>query len=110
MPIRMRNNSKKESVCCECGLSRNQVLDMFDVQVGDNIFTICDLCNEALFRKTLSASCYTNGRVKVKEDIAIINKRSRNRWKAKELQENLKYSKEETEEIRRKSTFFNGEE
>ena len=75
MAIQMRNNSKKDSVCCECGTPRKKVLDMFDLNIGGNIFTICDLCNEALFRKTLSASCYVNGRVKQKEDMAIINKR-----------------------------------
>lgn len=86
MAVRMRNNTKADSVCCECGQSRKQVLDMFDVQVGDNIFTICDLCNEALFRKTLSASCHTNGRVKTKDDIFIINARGRNRIKKEQLE------------------------
>ena len=79
MAIKMRNNKDKDSVCCECGETRKQVLDMFDVCVGGNIFTICDVCNEALFYKTLNAECYKNGRVKSQEDISIINKRKQKR-------------------------------
>ena len=45
----MRHNNNANSVCCECGDKRNQVLEMFDVCVGGNIFTICDKCNEQLF-------------------------------------------------------------
>lgn len=75
--IKMRNNKNLNATCCECGKSKRQVLDMFDICIGGNIFTICDLCNEALFRKTLSANCYTNGRVKSKEDMNIINGRNR---------------------------------
>lgn len=75
MAIKMRNNKNENVICCECGQTKKQVLDMFDVCIGGNIYTICDACNETLFRKTLSASCYTNGRLKTKEDLAIINKR-----------------------------------
>ena len=113
MAIKMRNNSKLDSVCCECGQPRKQVLDMFDLCIGGNIFTICDLCNDALFRKTLKADCYTNGRVKDKHDIAIINQRGRAKWdksKFNQLKDSVKYDKEEAEEIKRKSSFFNGEE
>ena len=110
MAIKMRNNLKLDSVCCECGQTRKQVLDMFDVCIGGNIFTICDLCNEALFRKTLSASCQTNGRVKSREDIMIINSRNRNKVNIEELKETIKYDKDEAEEIRRKSDFMQGEE
>ena len=79
MAIKMRNNSKSDSVCCECGETRNQVLDMFDVCIGGTIFTICDACNEQLFRKTLRADCYKNGRVKSQREISIINKRNQKR-------------------------------
>lgn len=87
MAIKMRKNTKSESVCCECSQPRKKVLDMFDVCIGGNIFTICDLCNEVLSRKTLSASCYTNGRVKLKEDMAIIHARGREFWKIKGAEE-----------------------
>ena len=76
MAIKMRINVNPDSVCCECGETRNQVLDMFDVRVGGNTFTICDACNEALFTKTLKAECYKNGRTKSSHDMAIIRKRA----------------------------------
>lgn len=79
MAIKMRNNSKPDSVCCECGHSRKEVLDMFDISIGGEIFTICDECNEALFFKTLKAECYKNGRVKSQRDIMIINGRNQKR-------------------------------
>ena len=75
MAIKMRNSKNNNAVCCECGETRKQVLDMFDVCIGGNIFTICDVCNDELLRKTLSAECYKNGRVKTQQDIAIINRR-----------------------------------
>lgn len=114
--IRMRNNTKPDSVCCECGQPRKKVLDMFDIQIGGEIFTICDLCNEALFYKTLRASCNVNGRVKTKEDIAIINKRGRDRWNSEKLQEkfkekeaNAKYDKEAYAQIKKSVNSFNEE-
>ena len=76
MAIRMRNNKDTNSVCCECGDPRKEVLDMFDVCIGGNIFTICDRCNEALFFKTLSAECAKNARVKTPEDMKVIRKRA----------------------------------
>lgn len=76
MAIRMRNNKNLDSVCCECGEVRKQVLDMFDVCIGGKIFTICDECNEALFYKTLNAECYKNGRVKTQQDINVMRRRA----------------------------------
>ena len=75
--IKMRNNTDKNAVCCECGEGQTEVLNMFDLCVGGTILTICDACNEAIFNKTLKAECYRNGRVKSQHDISIINKRSR---------------------------------
>lgn len=75
MAIKMRNNSKPDAVCCECGENQKQVLNMFDLCIGGNIFTICDACNEKLFSKSLSAECMKNGRLKSPQDIAIIRKR-----------------------------------
>lgn len=71
----MRNNTKPDAVCCECEAPQKEVLNMFDVCIGGKVFTICDCCNEQLFKKTLSAECYKNGRVKYPQDIAIINRR-----------------------------------
>lgn len=75
MAIKMRNNKNKNAVCCECGETQKEVLDMFDICIGGNIFTVCDACNETLLYKTLRAECYKNGRVKEQRDMAIINKR-----------------------------------
>ena len=79
MAIKMRNNNKSDSVCCECGETRKEVLDMFDICIGGSIFTVCDECNLELFNKTLRAECYKNGRVKSPKDIMIINKRNQRR-------------------------------
>jgi hypothetical protein len=75
MAIKMRNNTNPNSVCCECGESRGSVLDMFDICVGNNSFTICDACNEALLFKTLKAECLKNERTKTQYDMVVINKR-----------------------------------
>ena len=72
----MRNNKDLNSVCCECGQTRKEVLDMFDIKIGGIVLTICDACNEALFSKTLRAECYKNGRVKSQHDLSIIRRRS----------------------------------
>lgn len=48
---------------------------MLDVCVAGHMFTICDLCNEKLFSKCLSAECQKNGRVKSQHDMSIIRKR-----------------------------------
>ena len=76
MAIKMRNNTNKDAICCECGDGQNDVLNMFDLCIGGNVFTICDVCNEAIFNKTLRAECYKNGRVKSQRDISIINRRN----------------------------------
>lgn len=73
--IKMRNNTNPDAICCECGERQDQVLNMFDLCIGGNIFTICDACNEKIFRKCLSAECLKNGRVKSQRDMAIIRKR-----------------------------------
>lgn len=73
--IKMRNNTNPNAICCECGDGQNQVLNMFDLCIGGNIFTICDVCNEKIFSKCLSAECMKNGRVKSQHDMAIIRRR-----------------------------------
>jgi len=75
MAVKMRNNTSKDAVCCECGESQAEVLNMFDLCIGGTIHTICDVCNEAIFYKSLRAECYKNGRLKSPKDISIINKR-----------------------------------
>lgn len=93
MAIRMRNNKESDSTCCECGLPRSKVLDMFDLRIGDNILTICDECNEALFYKTLRAECAKNARVKSQHDIMIINERKRKKGLGYYREERIKQAK-----------------
>lgn len=76
MAIKMRTNTKPKAVCDGCGNDRTKSLDMFDVCIGKEIFTICDQCNEKLFNKTLSAECYKNGRVKSQADMEVIKRRN----------------------------------
>ena len=75
MAIKMRNNTNSDAVCCECGEGQKEVLNMFDLCIGGNIFTICDVCNEKIFNKCLSAEVMKNGRIKSQQDIQIINRR-----------------------------------
>lgn len=77
--IKMRVNQDKDAVCKICLAKSNEVLNMFDLKLGDVRITICDECNEELLRKTLNAECFKNGRVKSREDIAMINKRNQRR-------------------------------
>lgn len=74
MAIKMRNNTKSDVVCCECGEKQDKVLNMFDLFIGGNIFTICDVHNEKILSKCLSAEVMKNGRVKSQQDMAIIRK------------------------------------
>lgn len=75
MAIKMRNNTDKEAVCCECGDMQDDVLNMFDLCIGGQIFTICDVCNEKIFSKCLSAEVMKNGRVKSSKDMSVIRRR-----------------------------------
>lgn len=77
MAIKMRLNKKDDAVCDGCGCGRNDALDVFDVMIGDYMLTVCDHCSESLFNKTLRATCYTNGRVKMPKDTRVINMRHR---------------------------------
>ena len=75
MAIKMRNNTDKEAICCECGNAQDKVLNMFDLCIGDTKFTICDACNEKIFYKCLKANVMVNERLKSPKDMAIISKR-----------------------------------
>lgn len=98
MAIKMRNNTSMDSVCCECGDPRNKVLDMFDVCIGGQIFTICDECNEALLNKTLRAECAKNARVKTPQDRKVMmlraQRKSPSAYKAKWQLENTNFNGE----------------
>ena len=98
MAIRMRNSKDPDSVCCECGDHRKDVLDMFDIRIGGNIITICDVCNEILLHKTLCAECAKNARIKMPHDMAIMRRRANGshegsykaKWRLQKEEERLK--------------------
>lgn len=73
----MRVNKNEDAICDICHKSRNQVLDMFDLSLNNHIFTLCDICNDNLFYKTLKANNYTNHRLKDKHDMKIIQNRNK---------------------------------
>lgn len=74
--IKMRINKKSNSKCIVCGNTNKNSLEIYDIAIGDKIVTICDLCNDQLFRKTLKATVMLQGRLKDKHDMAIIRKRN----------------------------------
>lgn len=82
MSIKMKVNNKLEAKCCNCGRGQKQSVDMFDVMVGKQRFTICDACNDLLFTKTLNASCYRDHRVKGDKDISVAQDRRSARYEA----------------------------
>ena len=52
----MRTNKSFDAVCKVCGATRKNSLDLFDIAFTDkHIITICDMCNEQLFNKSLKA-------------------------------------------------------
>lgn len=75
MAIKMRVNTERENVCDSCNEDRQDVLDLFDVRIGNTTFVLCDDCVEQLFGKCLKAITYTQGRVKTPHDLAIRNAR-----------------------------------
>lgn len=81
MKIKMRENKSKnddfEIKCTSCGKNKSQVINMFDLKIGNVIVQICDECNQDLFNKTLKASVFVNERLKSKRDITILNRRKR---------------------------------
>lgn len=85
MSIKMRVASTGKSKSCNsCGKGIDKSLDLFDVRItgeangtGGFQFTLCDVCMDALFYKSLKATSYTNNRIKQPRDIKLINKRNR---------------------------------
>ena len=91
MAIKMRNNKDPNSVCCECGDHRKDVLGMYDMRIGGQIITFCDVCNEQIMDKTLKAEVDKNHRTKTPHDMAIMRRRANGSYKNKWY---LKHEKE----------------
>ncbi|MDD4804579.1 MAG: hypothetical protein PHN69_05335 [Candidatus Pacebacteria bacterium] len=77
MAIKMRHNNDKDAFCDECGEVQNNVINMFDLCIAGHIHTLCDLCNNKVLGKTLSAEVFKNGRVKSQRDMKIKYNRNR---------------------------------
>ena len=71
----MRIN-KHDTACETCGDGSSQVLEMFDLMIGDTVHTICDRCVNKIFSKTLTAVCGVDHKIKSQHDLAIIRKRN----------------------------------
>lgn len=76
MAIKMRNSKNEHAKCASCGLGQKESLNMFDLCIGKEIFTICDECNSALLKKSLTAECSVNARLKSPMDMQIIRRRN----------------------------------
>jgi len=76
--VKMRNNKDTNAVCSECGDIHDKVLEMYDLCIAGQVFTICDRCNGILLSKTLKAECANNERLKTKKDLDIISRRRKN--------------------------------
>ena len=76
--IKMRKSKAGECDICEA--TSDKCLDLYDLALGKDIFTLCDECVEKVFVKTLKATVQTNKRLKSQHDLQIINKRARNRY------------------------------
>ena len=83
MASKMRNNKNEDSFCCNCGETQKQVLNMYDLCIGDTIFTICDRCVEQMQMKLLKAIVERNGRVKSGRDMAIIRRRGQDDYETR---------------------------
>jgi hypothetical protein len=49
---------------------------MFELKIGPTTLVLCDSCNEVILQKALKANCIVNGRLKTKNDLKVIRKRS----------------------------------
>lgn len=86
MAIRMRNNTDPEAKCCNCGERQADVLNMFDLGVGNLVLPVCDVCNNQILVKALRAECMKNGRTKSQRDMAIIRKRQQAAYAERQAQ------------------------
>ena len=67
--IKMRVNTSKSSICNECGTKYKDTLEMYDLVLCGQQFTLCKDCVEVLFHKTLKADCMYNAKLKSQEEL-----------------------------------------
>lgn len=73
--IKMRTNKDGSGQCSNCLAWQEDSLQMFDIQIGQMVFTLCDKCNEDLLAKSVRAANMVNEKVKTKADLLVIRKR-----------------------------------
>lgn len=81
MAIKMRHSKNPDAVCCNCHDTVDECIEMFDICIGNTILTICDLCNNDILKKTLSANVGVNMKVKSQHELAIIRRR-KEEWRS----------------------------
>lgn len=67
--FKMRILDKEETTCEFCNQEWKNVEEMYNLKIGDEIYTICRGCVQQLFQKLLTADCRYMGKIKSKEDI-----------------------------------------
>lgn len=65
----------KKLACEICGESKENVLELFDLKLGNKVVTLCDDCVQQVLSKTLKANVEVNSKLKTKHDLAILKKR-----------------------------------
>lgn len=64
----MRVNNNESSICTCCETPWLNTRNMVDYKIGDVKFTLCHICSEQLFQKSLKVSCMYNSKIKTKTD------------------------------------------
>lgn len=72
MAIKMRVETNKNAICCECKTKYANTKEMYEVYIVDTSFVLCAKCLDVIFSKCLKAQCNYNGRVKSQEDMKRI--------------------------------------
>lgn len=73
--MRARINKKQDCICLDCGNERKDSLELYDLKIGNTVFTLCDLCANDLFKITLKLTTNLQGKLKSSKDLALISKR-----------------------------------
>lgn len=75
--IKILDKYKDAEVQCElCDVKRKGTLDMFTIKMGKQFnITLCDNCLDLLLNKVLTASVYTQTRLKEKDEIKLSNRK-----------------------------------
>lgn len=104
--VKMRISKETKPVCEICGATMDKSLEIYDLMIPNvltgekRIITFCDLCNDKIFSKSLSATVKLQGKTKSQHDIQIINSRNRSKYvgQSMSIAEALRDSREDDED------------